>query len=257
MVGTSLGVVPNRALENDRGELSFSRSCWLFMRMNPQLSLSEKLVLLATNIEKGNVVANAGISLNYCIAGAVLFEMIEKKLLVFENKHIVQWPHGLTGDALYDLGLEKIKHLEKEKHLKYWIEVFSSVSDHMRTLILDRLVEKGVLMKEDKVLLWVFHVDRYPEKDAKPEHELRARLANIVEEKLEPGEEDLVLLSIVKSSDLVTIVFPKHLRKTARKKIEALTHEDRFSGEIAKIVQDIETAIVTVMIAGIAVVAAT
>lgn len=225
--------------------------------MKPQLTLPEKLILLATDIEKGNVVANAGISLNYCIAGAVLFEMIEKKLLVSENEHIVQWPHGLTGDTLYDLGLEKLKHLEKEKSLKYWIEIFSSVSDHMRTVLLDRLVDKGVLVKKDKVLFWVFHVDRYPEKDAEPEHELRERLSAIVEDEIDPDEEDLVLLSIVKSSDLVSTVFPKHLRKNARKKIEVLTHQDRFSGEIAKIVQDIETAIITVMIAGITVVAVT
>ena len=240
-----------------RGGLKFFRLYRLFMGMNPELSLSEKLILLATDIEKGNVVANAGISLNYCIAGAVLFEMMEQKLLVSENEQIVQWPHGITGNALYDAGMEKLKHLEKAKSLKYWIEIFSSVSDHMRQIILDSLVTKGILMKQDKVLLWVFHVDRYPEKDAEPEHLLRKRLTSIVEGELEADEEDLVLLSIVKSSDLISTVFPKHLRKAARKSIDALTHKDRFSGEIARIVQDIETAIITVMIAGISVVAVT
>ncbi len=225
--------------------------------MHLPLSLSEKLVLLATDIQKGNVVSNAGISLNYCIAGAVLFEMMESGLIRTRDERVIEWPGELTGNALYDIGLKKMKHVDKAKTLRYWIELFSSVSDHMRTLILEQLVDKGVLEKQDKVLLWVFHVDRFPEKDAEPEHHIRERLKAIVEGRIIPDQEDLVLLSIVKSSDLISVAFPKELRKEAKKKIEELTHEDRFTGEIATIIQDIQTAIITVMIASVAVIAAT
>ena len=109
MVGTTLLLGWDSPFSKDGEKLKFLSFYRLFVSMKSLLSLSEKLILLATDIEKGNVVANAGISLNYCIAGAVLFEMIEKKLLVSKNEHIVEWPHGLTGDALYDLGLEKTK----------------------------------------------------------------------------------------------------------------------------------------------------
>jgi len=225
--------------------------------MNHLLTLSEKLVLLATDIRKGCIVPNAGISLNYCIAGAVLFEMIEAGVLKSEHERVVEWPKASTGNALFDLGLKRVAHLDKVKSVKFWIEALSATADSMRTMILEGLVDKGILEKQDKVFLWVFHLNRYPEHDAEPENHIRERLISIIEGQTEPDQEDLVLLGIVKAADMIGTVFPKPMRKESRKKIDELTHVDRFSSELVTIIQDIQTAIITVMVAGIAVVAAT
>jgi hypothetical protein len=62
--------------------------------------------------------------------------------------------------------------------------------------VLERLVDKGILRIEDKRILWVFAVRRYPLLDDREIREVRARLRDLIDSDAIPDPEDAVLIAL-------------------------------------------------------------
>ena len=70
----------------------------------------------------------------------------------------------------------------------------------------------------------VFSYNKYPTKDSVPENEVRARLINIVLDKMEPTPKCNMLLNLIDVCELNDEVFrTKEVRKAAKNKIRELT----------------------------------
>lgn len=220
------------------------------------LSLSEKLMLLALHDEKGSVLFSASTALPYGLAGALIIDLVfQERIALTEGKVKVRNPSP-TGDGLLDETLQLIRASDKPRDIKYWVQRIYSKVKNLHKRVSNELIEKGILERREQKILWVFPSRRYPTINAAPENEIRKNIHEVVLRYKAPEKEDIALLSLVKSCDLIKEVFDKPDRKIAKKRIEAI-----ITGEIiGKAVTEVVTAVVAitaVISASVAVSAAT
>src|SRR5512138_1908965 len=128
-----------------------------------QLSLAEELLLLALNDEKGTVVMAGSLGLPYGLAGAVLIELVDAGLLRLDGKEIVAAPAGAAGDGLLDGILAIVRSSRKTRTIGHWVGKFGRTAGTIKRQLLERLVAKRILVKEERRVLWFIPSSRYPQ----------------------------------------------------------------------------------------------
>lgn len=208
-----------------------------------KLSLPEQLLLLALDDEKGNTVASTGTSLHYAIAGSVMFELLKKKIFD-QSGNLFTVKHGVrTGDEALDVVLEMSEHLSKPRSMSHLIQLFSGKAERIKSIVLERLVRKGILAKEEHRFLWVIHYDRYPSHDLVPENEIRKRMIDVIQERVSMEESDLVLLSLIGACDLEKEVFPKEIVKETKSRIKVISRGEEIGSAVSEITKQVEVAV--------------
>ena len=217
-----------------------------------KLSLPEQLLLLALDDDKGSAVSSVGTSLHYAIAGAVLFELIGKKIFDQSGK-LLTVKHGVrTGDEALDVVLEMSEHLSKPRSMSHLIQLFSGKAEKIKSIVLHRLVDKGILEKQEHRFLWVLHFDRYPTHNIVPENEIRKRMIDVIQERVSMEESDLVLLSLIGACDLEKEVFPKEIVKEAKSRIKVISRGEEIGSAVSEITRQVEVAITAAIAAATA-----
>jgi len=130
--------------------------------MDKNLNLAEEFLLLALNEERGTVVFAASMALPYGLAGALLIELAQAGLVRVEGKTLVPAPHGTARDGLLDGVLGTVRASAKARSLEHWIGKIGSSGGKIKKALLARLVEKRILVKEERRILWFFPGARYP-----------------------------------------------------------------------------------------------
>jgi len=216
------------------------------------LSLAEELLLIALKDEKGTVVNASALGLPFGLAGATLMELSQCGRVRIENKRLIIADPKPTGQPLWDECLQKIGEKEKPKSVRYWISRFGSRKT-LHNGYLDLLVQKNILKRESKRILWVFSSTRYPMTDSRPETEERNRLRRLVLDEAPGNSQTYMLLSLVRACDLVGEVFSKAEKKEAKKRIEALVKSEAFGKAVSDEIAGVITAcIVASMAASVA-----
>lgn len=199
-----------------------------------KLSLTEELLLLSLNDEKGTVVFAASTGLPFGLAGAVLMELAVREKIKVDGKKLVVIDSGNTGDAILDECLGLLRGALKPRTVQSWI---SKLGDRksIRRGYLDRLVEKRILRREEHRVLWVFPATRFPTSNPLEELEVRRRLRNAALTATAPDLQTLLLVSLVQACDLFGELFPdRDERKKAKKRFAALAREEVFGKAVAE-----------------------
>lgn len=213
------------------------------------LTLSEKLLLLALNDEKGSVVFSASTALPYGLAGAILLELYLKDFISFRDDKVKVESRNDTGNEILDDALSLIIENNKLHDAKYWVQkLYSKISD-LQERIANNLVSKKILTKEKHSFMWIINYNRYPTHDLNPENNVRESIKSIVLKRADANEEDLALISLVQACELTNEIFDKSDRKRAKKRMKDIINNRQVSSAIAKTVEEINAAILTVIIA--------
>ncbi len=209
-----------------------------------KLTLSEQLLLLALRDEKGTVVSNAGIALNFGLAGALLLELtVDEKIAIREGKLVVQNATP-SGDPLHDEVLNILaSKARRPRPMKYWVPRLASKMKRLRYKIADRLVLSGILHLEKKKILGIFPSVRYPTANPLPELEVRKQLKNTILEGNSPSKETRMILSLLKACDLSDEVFGKEMRKQVKERFKELDKEPGDSKEVGKAISEAVQAV--------------
>lgn len=214
-----------------------------------ELTLAEELLLLGLDDETGETLLSVSTALPYGIAGAILLDLHLLNRIELTHKCVKIISDEKTGNKIHDEVLALINDKIGCEEPKYWIRsINGSVEDLVDKIIIE-LVSKGILKKEEKKILWIIPVERFPTNDPLPEVHTRILIRSIVLENKEPNERTLALLSLIKASNLIDELFLKDERKQATNIIdEFISYE-----EIGKAVADINaevTAIISSSVAG-------
>ena len=110
--------------------------------------------------------------LSYGLAGALICELVEAGLLRIEGKDLVAPPAGSARDEILDEVLGII-HPPSGRAISSIGSGRSAGREASTRRVLDRLVERRILQKEDHRLLLVFPTKRYPQTDPMPEYGIR------------------------------------------------------------------------------------
>jgi Golgi phosphoprotein 3 len=213
------------------------------------LTLAEELLLLAVDDEKGNVLSASSMGLDYGLSGAVLMELILRDKVRSEGKKLIVVDSGPTGDDILDEALTRIQQAKRPRNTESWVSKMTGVVKNLRGRLLDRLIENGILRKEEHRILWVIPSKRYPTDDASPENEIRLRIRSVVLGQEKSDARMTVLISLINACDLVSEVFTKEERKSAKKRIKEISEGEHLGKAVSETVAGIQVALMASIIA--------
>jgi len=205
-------------------------------------ALAEELLLLALHDRKGTVVSPASIGLEYGLRGALLAELaLAGRMWSSPEKRLAVSSAAPTGDLLLDAVLAKVAQAKRPHDARHWVGHLSFRPRGLKAQLLDRLVQAGILRREEKRFLWMFSYQTHPPEDARPEARLRDRLRSAALGGFTPDARTLTLIALVSVVGLVNEVFPKEERPYARRRIkELLKKGGALAGMQAEIVEAVK-----------------
>jgi hypothetical protein len=220
-----------------------------------ELAFYEKYVLLTINDEKGTVAYGYSKTLGF--AGAILIELSFRELVKLENKKLILQKEACK-DSILNEALTIISTKKSAPKINTALHLLSNKMHKSFDSVIDNLINKGILAREQKKILWVFNVNHFPTKNAEPENQIKSKLRGIVLYGDHPDGESLQLLSLIDVLDLHREIFKKEEMKKSRKKIKELVKNSDILGGVNELIQnEITTAVALSIASSVAVNSAT
>ncbi|HWG66827.1 MAG TPA: GPP34 family phosphoprotein [Rhodanobacteraceae bacterium] len=206
--------------------------------------LATDLLLLALDDERGTVLPQTAIGLDYGLAGAVVMELALRGRIRLDGD-MVSTTGTTTDDALLDDALRTIA-ATPGKDLAHWVWHLSRDLDGLRQRLLDRLVARGTLEKREKRVLLLFHQNVYPERDARVEHDIRARVDAALLQGATPDAPTACLIHLAAACRVTDAIYPRDQHKAIKARIAELDDAGAAGANaVAALVAQAETAAVT------------
>lgn len=217
------------------------------------LTRSEELFLLAIQDAQGTLMGSVSGYLRYGLAGAILADLaLREKIGLDEKKHISLRQGPLTGEPLLDEAIEQIRASNQEHKAAGWINRLGTAK--LMNRVADRLIERGVLTREKKHFLWVIPYSTYPQQDAagRPstaKYQVKQHLRAVTLGGESPDARSIALLSLVRATRMLNLVYTPDERKAAFRQVETLVKGDAFGQAVAEVLEAIDTATTVAVIA--------
>ena len=208
------------------------------------LTLSEELYLLALHEEKGRVPASLAMPLHYGLGGAILAELIlQGRVGLDDERRAVVVNNRMFGeDDLLNEGLERIQASGRHHKAPYWVRIFSDYIKKLEKRLAYRLVDRGVLRKENKRLLGVVPYESFPAQDASARYWIKQHLRSVTLGGEAPDAQTAALLSLARACDLLGQIFTRDELKMARRKIAGLAAADGIGEAERQVIEIVEAA---------------
>jgi len=201
--------------------------------MNPPLALVEEIVLLSLDDTTGAHLPLMPQAIGYGLAGAVLADLEMAGRIATRTKCVEVLNAAPTGNPLLDPWLQKIAAEEKCHSIAYWLLILSDEKRDIETAALDHLIERGVLRRQDKKILWVIGLRRYPTVHNEERVEVKTRLARLIQSEELPTHFDATLISLLQGCYLISEVFGGDLLDGRSARIATIADADPVGREVA------------------------
>ena len=200
-------------------------------------------MLLSLDDKSGKFVDLPPLAMDQALAGAALLELAFQNRIDTDLTHLTLVNAKPTGEGMLDPLLEKIVEAKDKKDAKYWVGVFSAEGEKLREKTLDRLVQRGIIKREEKRFLWVIPGRRYPMVNNQEEQEVRKRIQSVIADGEVPGPRDVVLISLSSACQLLRSVFSDAdlLKYSAR--IAEVSKMDLIGRAVSKSVAEVQEAV--------------
>lgn len=206
--------------------------------------LATDLLLLALDDERGTVLPQASIGLDYGLAGALLMELALRGGIEVDGDRVTATGTS-TGDPVLDETLRLIAATPR-KDLSHWVRLLPHDLDGLRQRLLDRLVALGTLERREQRVLLLFHRNTYPERDDRVEHDIRSRIDGVLLHGATPDPQTACLIHLAAACRVTDAIYPRDRRKAIASRIEELgAPAAAGANAVADMVARAETAAVT------------
>ena len=145
-----------------------------------KLRFAEEITLLMLHDEDGEFVPVPGWSMQCAFVGAVLMDLALENRIDTDLKRLVLIDPTPLGDSLLDPVLARIAQATETHDARYWVDNLADGAEEIRETALARLVERGILRREEDRFLWVFSSRRYPLIDGEAEREVKLRIMEVL-----------------------------------------------------------------------------
>ncbi len=224
-------------------------------------TLAEELLLFALDDEKGTTTWSSSGALPYALAGALLADLaLLGRVHLAEKQKVVVLDGPPVDDDILDDALAIIENSKKQHDAKHWVTALHSKVKRLRDRLEERLVSQGILRKDEHRVLFLFPFERYPTADPSVERGLRDQVRVVFLENETPDARIVVLISLLKSCNLLDGLFSKEERSIVKDRAKAvieLQEAGATAGAAAKAAADAAAAIAAVIASTAAVTAAT
>ena len=197
-------------------------------------TFTEEFMLLALSDARGAFVREPAERLENAIAGAILMDLALLGRIDTDLDGLVLVAAAPTGDPLLDKALAMIEKFPAGKSTANWVEEIQYRSDQFRDLLVGRLLASGRLAKEEKKFLGIIPQKRYTVSPGAGAAEVRERLrATILGDDI-PDPRDVLLISLLVSSNLIERICSAGEQEAAQERIEALSRMDLIGQAVYK-----------------------
>jgi Golgi phosphoprotein 3 len=208
------------------------------------LTLAEELLLLMLEDAKGTVPPAATQALPYGLAGATLMELTLMGRLASDGEHLVVADATPTGDALLDEALAAIAGVSRPRESAHWVRALGTGLTQHRERLEERLVERGILHREEHRTLGVFPSPRYPMDDPRPEAESRQRIRAAVLGASPPDARTETLISLAQACRVLDGLFTREEREAARGRVAEIVRGEALGKAVRETVTAINAAVI-------------
>lgn len=207
------------------------------------LTFAEEILLLALDDETGRFVRMGTQGLGYPLAGAVLMDLALRGKIDADLEKVEVIDSSPTGEPLLDGPLERIASESEPFSAREWIGRLLPEAEAVEEGALSRLVERGVLRREEKRVLWVFKERRYPMVDDTEEKEVKRRLVDLLLSDEIPSPRDVALIALVDACDLLGTVLSAREVERVGPRVEQIRKLDLIGQAMTAAVQNLRLEI--------------
>ena len=205
------------------------------------LSLVDELVLTLLDEESGYFRQVAGWNLNCTIVGGALADLSLRSRIDTDLESMILLDPTATGDPVLDLILREVAAEPEQWNAQYWIERLAPRAEKIIDLVLERLVESGVLQYHEGGFWSLTPIGRHGAPDADSGD---GTAAEFVKERLRkeifsdevPDLRDAIIVSLIESCGVLRFIFD--LDEEAEKRVEAICRIDLIGRAIAGAVDE-------------------
>jgi hypothetical protein len=201
--------------------------------MKPPLTLVEEIVLLSLNDETGAHLPLPPSALGYGLAGAILSDIIMAERIAVDEGSVKILNSQTTNNPLLDPWLQRIVDEPYVHSIHYWISAIADEKRDIESSVLDHLIERGILIRKDKKILWVVGLRRYPTIHNEERIEVRTRLQRLIFSNEKPDHFDSTLISLLDGCYLLPSVFPESELLDRADRIDEIAKSDPVGREVA------------------------
>lgn len=214
--------------------------------MDTTLLLHERLLLLVLDDEKGT---NRTAYADPGLAGAVLLDLVRLGTVDLDDDQVIvsagaAAPAGVLADST-----AAIRDEAKRRDARWWVDHLPGRLKPFLPRLADRLVQTGVLTEEQHKVLGLFPTTRLPERDHRPEAEVRDRLRSVLLGDRAADEEDAILAGLAGALDLLGVVVDKSQRKDAARRAKELSEGNEFNQAVGEAIRAAQAAVTAAVIA--------
>ena len=206
------------------------------------LRFVEEILLLLLRDEDGKFVPVPNWALDYAIAGGVLMDLAMENRIDTDLDNLILVDSTPVGDSLLDPSLADIASGETHP-TRHWVEHIVENADAIRTEALTRLVEAGILERQDERFLWVFRTRRYPTVDGRAEREVKLRLMGVLFSDEIPDPRDVMLICLVDECGIFEELLSRSELDRASERIAQVRQMDLIGQAMAQAIRDLEVSI--------------
>ena len=212
-----------------------------------KLRFAEEITLLLLNDDDGEFVRVPGWSMQCAFAGAVLMDLALENRIDTDIKRLVLIDPTPIGDDILDPTLALIAQSTETYDARHWVDQLADTAEEFRERALARLVERGILRREDDRFLWVFQSRRYPIVDGEAEREVKLRIMEVLFGNEIPDPRDIVLICLVDACGVLRELLTARELERASERIEQVRKLDLIGQAVSKAVWDIQSSIALAM----------
>ena len=219
------------------------------------LAFSEELLVLLLEDEHGTLIPIPRTTIECALAGAVLTDLAFANRIDTDLETLTVTDRTPTGNLILDRTIAKIGAREETTDTRTWIKVLAAEdADRIREQALVKLVQHGIVERQDGSFAWVFGrrsdtLDRRKRRSVwafgarrhqETEREIKLRVGNVLLSDDIPDPRDVALIGLVDACDLLGDIFPDRNIDQLRPRVEQLRKLDLIGRELAGAISDIE-----------------
>lgn len=197
--------------------------------------LSQDLILLALNPQTGKTRFSWYAALEYGLVGSLLLDLVlQGKLEIDNNNRVIGAISGNTGDEFLDQRLNEVLASSRPRTARFWITRWRRRYRWLQPVVLQSLVDLGVLERQEQRILGLFPTQRYFLTDESIQREIVQQVRAAVLEGIGLDSRMAALISLMQASHLTDAVFRPEERPEARSRIKAIAEGELVGQAVSK-----------------------
>ncbi len=205
--------------------------------------LSQDLILLALNPQTGKTRFSFYAALEYGLIGSLLLDLVlQDKLEIDNNNRVIGAIAGNTGDEFLDRHLNEVLASSRPQTARFWITRWRRRYRWFQPIVLQNLVDLGVLERQEQRILGLFPTQRYFLTDESIQREIVQQVRAAVLEGIGLDSRMAALISLMQASHLTDAVFRPEERPEARSRIKAIAREELVGQAVSKAIFTVQAA---------------